>query len=162
MIKSQAAKHITNLCAKIRRHDRLYYSEARPEISDVEYDRLISELKKLEADNPEFIAPDSPTQRVGGKAVGSLTSVRHRIPMLSIYNTYSTQDLAAWGKRTVKNLQEAGDSAPVHWILELKIDGVAAADIQKVDGVDKAAATTTATATTLKLFFKHPSDSNAG
>ena len=126
MIKSQAAKHITNLCAKIRRHDRLYYSEARPEISDVEYDRLILELKKLEADNPEFIAPDSPTQRVGGKAVGSLTSVRHRIPMLSIDNTYSTQDLAAWGKRTVKNLQEAGDSAPVHWILELKIDGVAA------------------------------------
>ena len=123
---SQVAKHITNLCEKIRHHDRLYYSEACPEISDIEYDRLVSELKNLEADNPELIDPDSPTQRVGGEAVGSLTSVRHRIPMLSIDNTYSTQDLAAWGKRTVKYLQEAGDSTPVHWILELKIDGVAA------------------------------------
>ncbi|MBT4887031.1 MAG: NAD-dependent DNA ligase LigA [Planctomycetaceae bacterium] len=123
---SQVAKHIANLCEKIQRHDRLYYSEACPEISDIEYDRLVLELKKLEADNPELIDPDSPTQRVGGEAVGSLTSVRHRIPMLSIDNTYSTQDLAAWGKRTIKHLQEAGDSAPVHWILELKIDGVAA------------------------------------
>ena len=123
---SQVAKHIANLCEKIRRHDRLYYSEACPEISDVEYDRLISELKNLEADNPEFVSPDSPTQRVGGEAVESLTSVRHRIPMLSIDNTYSTQDLAAWGERTVKYLREAGDNEPVHWILELKIDGVAA------------------------------------
>ncbi len=123
---SQVAKHITNLCEKIRHHDRLYYSEACPEISDIEYDRLILELKNLEAANPELIDPDSPTQRVGGEAVGSLTSIRHRIPMLSIDNTYSTQDLAAWGKRTVKHLKEAGDSAPVQWILELKIDGVAA------------------------------------
>ena len=123
---SQVAKHIANLCEQIRRHDRLYYSEACPEISDVEYDRLISELKNLEADNPDLISPDSPTQRVGGEAVELLTSVRHRIPMLSIDNTYSTQDLAAWGERTVKYLREAGDNEPVHWILELKIDGVAA------------------------------------
>ena len=117
---NEVAKHIANLCEKIRHHDRLYYSESQPEISDLEYDRLIGELQRLEADNPSLITPDSPTQRVSGEAIGSLDSVQHHIPMLSIDNTYSTQDLKAWGTRTKKHLQEAGNNEPIHWVLELK------------------------------------------
>lgn len=123
---SEVAKHITNLCKKIRHHDRLYYSEAQPEISDLEYDKLLLELQRLEANNPSLITPDSPTQRVSGESIGTLTSVQHHIPMLSIDNTYNTQDLKAWSTRTKKHLQEAGNNDPVHWVLELKIDGVAA------------------------------------
>ncbi len=123
---SKAAKHITDLREKIRYHDRLYYSESQPEISDLEYDRLVEELQQLETDNPSLITPDSPTQRVSGEAIDSLESVRHRIPMLSIGNTYNTRDLKAWGARTKKHIQETGDQHPVRWVLELKIDGVAA------------------------------------
>ena len=123
---SKAAKHITDLREKIRYHDRLYYSESQPEISDLEYDRLVEELQQLETDNPSLITPDSPTQRVSGEAIDSLDSVRHRIPMLSIGNTYNTRDLKAWGARTKKHIQETGDQDPIRWVLELKIDGVAA------------------------------------
>ena len=123
---SKAAKHITDLREKIRYHDRLYYSESQPELSDLEYDRLVEELQQLETDNPSLITPDSPTQRVSGEAIDSLESVRHRIPMLSIGNTYNTRDLKAWGARTKKHIQETGDQDPVRWVLELKIDGVAA------------------------------------
>ena len=123
---SDVAKHITNLCEKIRHHDRLYYSESQPEISDLEYDKLLLELQRLETDNPSLITPDSPTQRVSGEAIETLASVQHRIPMLSIDNTYNTQDLRAWSTRTKKHLREAGNNEPVHWVLELKIDGVAA------------------------------------
>ena len=123
---SKAAKHITDLREKIRYHDRLYYSESQPEISDLEYDRLVEELQQVETDNPSLITPDSPTQRVSGEAIDSLESVRHRIPMLSIGNTYNTRDLKAWGARTKKHIQETGDQDPVRWVLELKIDGVAA------------------------------------
>ena len=72
---SKAAKHITDLREKIRYHDRLYYSESQPEISDLEYDRLVEELQQLETDNPSLITPDSPTQRVSGEAIDSLESV---------------------------------------------------------------------------------------
>lgn len=123
---SDVAKHITNLCEKIRHHDRLYYSESQPEISDLEYDKLLLELRQLETDNPSLITPDSPTQRVSGEAIETLASVQHCIPMLSIDNTYNTQDLRAWSTRTKKHLQEAGNNEPIHWVLELKIDGVAA------------------------------------
>ena len=123
---SEAAKHITDLREKIRHHDRLYYNESQPAISDLEYDRLVEELQQLETDNPSLITPDSPTQRVSGEAIDSLESVRHRIPMLSIGNTYNTRDLKAWGARTKKHIQETGDQHPVRWVLELKIDGVAA------------------------------------
>jgi len=123
---SKAAKHITDLREKIRHHDRLYYNESQPEISDLEYDRLVEELQQLETDNPSLITPDSPTQRVSGEAIDSLESVRHRIPMLSIGNTYNTRDLKAWGARTKKHIQETGDQDPIRWVLELKIDGVAA------------------------------------
>ncbi len=112
---------------QIRHHDRRYYVEAAPEISDRDYDRLIDELRELEAKHPELVTPDSPTQRVGDEPVPELQSVRHRVPMLSIDNTYSIDDLAAWGRRVEKLLHEAEGHAaePIRWVLELKIDGVA-------------------------------------
>jgi len=118
-----AAKQIEKLREEIRHHDRKYYIEASPEISDREYDRLIDRLKKLEAEHPELVTPDSPTQRVGEQPVAELEDVAHRVPMLSIENTYSIEELRTYGRRIEKAL---GDE-PVEWVVELKIDGVAVA-----------------------------------
>ncbi len=107
----------------IRYHDRKYYLEAEPEITDLEYDHLLGELKEIEKQHPELISADSPTQRIGDEIVGDLRQVRHRVPMLSIENTYSLDELASFFTRVQKNL---GDEV-VEWVLELKIDGVAAA-----------------------------------
>ena len=116
-----AAAKIEQLRDQIRHHDRKYYVEARPEISDLEYDRLVNELKQLEAKHPELVTPDSPTQRVGEEPVLYLQQVEHRVPMLSIDNTYSVEELRKYGQRITKLL--AGE--PVEWVVELKIDGVA-------------------------------------
>ncbi len=122
---ASAAATIATLRARIRHHDRKYYVEASPEITDREYDRLLDELRELEAKHPHLVTADSPTQRVGDEPVAALRPVRHRVPMLSIDNTYSADDLVAWGRRVEKLLADAGDAGPVEWVLELKIDGVA-------------------------------------
>ncbi len=122
---ASAATKIARLREQIRHHDRKYYVEAAPEISDREYDRLVDELRGLETKHPDLITPDSPTQRVGDEPVPQLRPVRHRVPMMSIDNTYSAADLAAWGRRVEKLLADAGATEPVEWVLELKIDGVA-------------------------------------
>ena len=124
---SGVARQLADLREQIRHHDRLYYVEAAPEISDLAYDQLLEQLRQLEQAHPGLVTPDSPTQRVGGEPVSDLQPVRHRLPMLSIDNTYSTSDLKAWGKRTEKLLRDAGDARPIEWVLELKIDGVAVA-----------------------------------
>jgi DNA ligase (NAD+) len=116
---------IERLRDEIRYHDRKYYVEARPEISDLQYDRLVDRLKKLESEHPELVTPDSPTQRVGDQPVESLMQVEHRVPMLSIDNTYSLDELREFGRRTSRLL---GDE-PIEWVVELKIDGVAVAVI---------------------------------
>jgi DNA ligase (NAD+) len=124
-VTASAASRISRLREQIRHHDRKYYVEAAAEISDREYDRLIDELLELESQHPDLVTSDSPTQRVGDEPVPELQSVRHRVPMLSIDNTYRVDDLATWGKRVEKLLTEAGATGPVEWVLELKIDGVA-------------------------------------
>ena len=86
-------RQIEQLREEIREHDRQYYVDAAPTISDREYDKLLEELRRLEAAHPDLIKPDSPTQRVGGEPVTSLASVAHRVPMLSIENTYSVDKL---------------------------------------------------------------------
>ncbi len=121
---ASAATRIERLREQIRHHDRKYYVEAAPEITDLEYDRLVAELQSLEQKHPELVTADSPTRRIGDEPVSALEAVRHRVPMLSIDNTYSPEDLAAWGKRVEKLLAEA-DAGPIRWVLELKIDGVA-------------------------------------
>ena len=121
---ASAARQIERLREQIRHHDRKYYVEAAPEISDRDYDRLLAELREFEERHPELVVADSPTQRVGDEPVPELESVRHRLPMLSIDNTYSAADLVSWGRRVEKLLHESGDEA-IEWVLELKIDGVA-------------------------------------
>ncbi|WP_235935296.1 NAD-dependent DNA ligase LigA [Candidatus Laterigemmans baculatus] len=116
------AERLQQLRDLIRHHDQKYYVEAAPEISDREYDRLIDELKALEAQHPELITPDSPTKRIGDAPVPHLVQVAHRIPMLSIDNTYSREELAAYFQRTDKLLEDQ----PIEWVREFKIDGVAA------------------------------------
>jgi len=121
---------IANLRDEIARHDRLYYVDAAPQISDLEYDRLLRRLQDLEHQHPELVTPDSPTRRVGDSPVDHLQSVAHVVPMLSIDNTYSREELAAYFRRTEKLLP----GQAIRWVMEYKIDGVAAS-VLYVDGL---------------------------
>jgi DNA ligase (NAD+) len=118
---SHIASKIAELRAEIRYHDRKYHIEAAPEISDLQYDRLVERLKKLEAEHPDLVTPDSPSQRVGDRPVAGLKPVEHRVPMLSIDNTYSLDELKKYGDRVAKLLP--GET--IEWVVELKVDGVA-------------------------------------
>jgi DNA ligase (NAD+) len=118
---SDSSRRIERLRDEIRYHDRKYYVEASPEISDLQYDRLVAELRALEAKHPELVTPDSPTQRVGEQPVEGLEPVEHRVPMLSIENTYNLDELRAFGRRIDKLLP----GEKVEWVVELKIDGAA-------------------------------------
>ena len=120
---------------ELRRHNRLYYVEAVPEISDSEYDRLYRELEGLEAEHPEFIADDSPTQRVGGGPIAGFEQVPHRVPMLSIDDVFSAEELTKFFKRLQRNLEL--DKVPV--TIEPKIDGVAVSIHYKNGQLDIAA-----------------------
>ncbi len=119
---SRAAEEIQKLREQIIYHNRKYYQEADPEISDREYDQLYHRLQDLEEQHPELVTDDSPTQRVGGEPVAELENHEHRIPMLSIENTYDLKELKQFGRRTEKSL--SGEK--IEWVVELKIDGVAA------------------------------------
>ena len=119
--EGQAAKRIAQLREQIREHDRRYYEEAAPTISDREYDRLYKELVDLEAEHPELVTPDSPTRRVGGKALQAFAQIQHRVPMLSLDNTYSEEEVANFYKRITKILPD--EKIPV--VIEPKVDGVA-------------------------------------
>ena len=112
---------IEQLRGEIRRHDRLYYAETAPVISDQEYDKLFSELKRVEADHPELVTPDSPTQRVAGKPIDGFSNVQHNVPMLSIDNTYNAEELRSFDERVAKSL----DGREYSYVVELKIDGLA-------------------------------------
>ena len=114
-------KRALELRRLIEHHNHLYYVDAKPEISDREFDKLLDELKQIEAEHPELRSPDSPTQRVGGKPIEGFVSVRHRLPMMSIDNTYSAGELREFDRRVRKLLP--GES--VTYVVELKIDGVA-------------------------------------
>ena len=116
------AEEIEKLRAAIRRANRKYYVEAMPEISDLAYDQLMQQLQTLEVQHPQLITAESPTQRVGDEPVGQLETIEHRMPMLSIENTYSVAEVYKYADRVQKLLP--GES--IEWVVELKIDGVAA------------------------------------
>ncbi len=120
---------IDQLRKKIRHHDYLYYVAASPEISDRQYDQLLNRLQELERLHPDRVTPDSPTQRVGDAPVSHLVAVTHRIPMLSIENTYLATELLDFGQKAEKSL-----GGPAEWVVELKIDGVAVSIIYE-DGL---------------------------
>ena len=113
-------KQIEKLRDEIRRHEELYYVKDNPEISDAEYDQLLERLQKLEAEQPQLITPDSPTQRVGGRPAEGFPEVVHRRPMLSLENTYSIDELRAFDQRC----QRLAEGRNLEYVAELKIDGV--------------------------------------
>jgi DNA ligase (NAD+) len=116
-------QRIAKLRREIEHHNDLYYQEARPEISDQEYDALMRELIELETAHPEFAAADSPSQRVGGEPSEGFKTVTHAVPMMSIDNTYDEVEVRAFDARMRKTL---GESASIEYVLEPKVDGVAA------------------------------------
>ncbi len=118
-MENEVRKKLDGLRNLIRRHEHLYFVEANPEITDGEFDRLMQQLKDLEAAYPDQITPDSPTQRVG-ESVTSFNSVKHRVPMMSIENSYSAGDINDWLTRCEKLLGRS----PFPVVAELKIDGV--------------------------------------
>jgi DNA ligase (NAD+) len=126
---------IETLRAEINRHNELYYQKAAPEIADAEFDALLAKLKTLEAENPEFITPDSPTQRVGGRAEGFKPFV-HRVPLMSLDNSYDLEDLKAFDER----IRRLADGRDFDYVAELKIDGLSVA-LHYENGVLAAGAT---------------------
>ncbi len=134
---SSIEKKIESLKEKIRENDYKYYVLASPEISDQEYDLLYKQLQKLEAEHPELVTPDSPTQRVGSDLTKNFKPVTHKIPMLSLSNTYSEEELLDFDRRVKDGLREG---EKVEYLVELKIDG-ASVSINYVNGLLKTAAT---------------------
>ncbi len=122
--KEKIRKEIENLREQIRYHDWRYYVLSDPEISDKEYDDLVRRLKELEERYPEFKDPSSPTQRVGGKVAEGFATVRHKVKMLSLDNTYSEDELKEWEDKLRRMLKK---SVNLDYMAELKIDGVSCA-----------------------------------
>ncbi len=116
-------KRIDALRDKIRHHEHLYYVLDQPTITDAEFDQLMIELKALEAEHPELITPDSPTQRVGGKPREGFAKVPHSSPLLSLDNTYNEEDLRNWERR----VHELSGRSDVEYVCELKLDGMSLA-----------------------------------
>src|SRR5262245_25919123 len=114
------AQRAAELRKQIDRHNRLYYIDAKPEISDREFDALFDELKRIEKEHPDLVTPDSPTQRVGGAPIKGFKTVVHRVPMLSIEKSNNADDLLDFDRRVREGLR--GDKPS--YVVELKIDGV--------------------------------------
>src|SRR5215831_15014696 len=114
---------IEDLREEIRRHEHLYYVLDAPEISDADFDRMMQELKQLEAAHPDLITPDSPTQRVGGKPREGFVKVQHSRPMLSLDNAFNEQELRNWDRR----VRELAGTAKIEYVCELKMDGMSLA-----------------------------------
>src|SRR5215475_6667024 len=119
----QSEREIEKLREDIRRHENLYYVLDAPEISDAEFDRLMQELKRLEAAHPELVTPDSPTQRVGGKPREGFVKVQHSRPMLSLDNAFGEEELRGWDRR----VHELAGTDKSDYVCELKLDGMSMA-----------------------------------
>lgn len=126
---------LNHLRDEINRHNELYYQKNEIEISDYEFDQLLEKLKQLEAENPELVTPDSPTQRVGGKAEGFI-SFTHTVPLMSLDNSYSLDDLRDFNERCLR----LADGRPLDYVAELKIDGLSVS-LHYENGVLKVGAT---------------------
>ena len=128
-------QEIDTLRTEIERHNELYYQQSAPEISDYEFDQLLERLKALEAEHPEFVTPDSPTQRIGGKA-DSLKPFLHTVPLMSLDNSYDLEELRSF----VDRCERLADGRKVNYVAELKIDGLSVA-LHYENGILKAGAT---------------------
>ncbi|RMD59365.1 NAD-dependent DNA ligase LigA, partial [Candidatus Parcubacteria bacterium] len=125
MNRQEAKKRIEKLRSEINRQRYLYHVLDRPEISDGALDSLKQELQKLEEQFPEFITPDSPTQRVGGRPLEKFEKVSHSSPMYSMFDSFTKDDLLAWEERNRNFLAKRGIRANWSYFCELKMDGLA-------------------------------------
>ena len=139
--KNDPRDEIERLRREIEAHNYAYFVLAQPTVPDAEYDRLFQRLKQLESAHPELITPESPTQRVGATPISEFKEVRHTIPMLSLENAFSEEDLRHFGRRVTERLQRAGiHFDAIEYVAEPKLDGVAVS-IRYEDGVLVQAAT---------------------
>ena len=123
MSRSAIEKKVDALREKIRHHEYRYYVLDDPEISDADFDALMNELKRLEAEHPKLVTPDSPTQRVGGKPREGFVKAKHSSPMLSLDNAYSEEELRDWERR----VHELSGQTDLEYMCELKLDGMSLA-----------------------------------
>src|SRR5882724_12248950 len=121
MTHAEAKARHAQLAAEIRAHDHAYYIEASPTITDQAYDRLYHELLDLEKAFPDLVTPDSPSQRVSGEPLTEFQPVQHLVPMLSLDNTYSQEEV----REFVAHVQKLLPGETLEWLLEPKVDGVA-------------------------------------
>jgi DNA ligase (NAD+) len=121
-VPAAVQRRVARLRADIDRHNYRYHVLDDPEVSDAEYDRLLSELRKLESEHPELVVPESPTQRVGGAPVTSFAQVRHRVPMLSLDNAFASEDVVAFDRRVRERLETEQE---IDYACEPKLDGLA-------------------------------------
>jgi len=119
-VTTDVRQRLEELRREVRRHEHLYYVLDQPEMTDVQFDALYRELEQLEAEHPDLVTPDSPTQRVGGSPSAQFAKVRHRSPMLSLQNAFEEEEIRAWDRRV---RAVVGDD--VTYVCELKIDGLA-------------------------------------
>jgi DNA ligase (NAD+) len=124
MTPAEAKKRISELSAEIEKHNYNYYVLDKPAISDFEFDKLLEELIAIEKEFPELADPNSPTQRVGGTVTKTFRQVKHRYPMLSLSNSYSTEDLLDFDRKVHEGLGVTQDSGKVQYVCELKFDGL--------------------------------------
>ena len=136
MTHAEAAARAEFLRTELHRHNRLYYVEARPIISDKDFDLMLRELQDIELQFPDLLTVDSPTQRVGGAPIEGFTQIRHSVPMMSLDNTYSEEELAGFFARLQKSLGRD----QIDCVIEPKVDGVAIT-IRYENGVLKYGAT---------------------
>ncbi|HEX5980684.1 MAG TPA: hypothetical protein VFY52_06305, partial [Thermoleophilaceae bacterium] len=130
-----AAERAQELRKQLEYHNHRYYVLDDPEISDAGYDALLNELRDIEAEHPELLTPDSPTQRVGAEPLDKFDQVRHLQPMLSLANARNEDELAAWVLRSERYLARQGvEMGDVHFVTEPKIDGLAISLVYE-DGV---------------------------
>ena len=122
---SNPLERVLELRTLIRHHEEQYYVHSAPEVSDEEFDTLLHELEQLEADNPDLVTADSPTQRVGGRIVEGFATVEHKVPMLSLDNVYDEEELRAFDERVRRGVG-TGDT-PIAYVAEMKIDGLSIA-----------------------------------
>lgn len=123
MNRGQAEKRLTELKQLMAKYSYEYYVLDNPSVSDAVYDGLMRELKKLEADYPDLVTPDSPTQRIGGQPLDKFTKVRHSSRMLSLNDVFSREDVEAWVKRTEKLMPGRAHE----YFCDIKMDGLACA-----------------------------------
>jgi DNA ligase (NAD+) len=128
-----ATEQIATLRTDIVHHEHLYYVMDMPEISDADYDRLVNRLKALEAEHPELVTPDSPTQRVGGKPKDGFAKVTHSRPMLSLDNAYNEEELRAWADRVAASLHS---NDVLEYVCEYKLDGLSLALVYEAGNDD--------------------------